>query len=116
MDWPTYTALCDTGNVLSRWMISRTALLLNASGEAELARQLLQISRGTPLMKPDDHVGGSETDFFVLTLTPQAVARIIACIEKAARDPSVKLPDGRALAGIPVAWQEYQSWLDNQSG
>ena len=103
MDWNHYRSICDTPNVLSRWMLERSAVLLEDDGEAGLARVLREAALARPLDKPEGHRGGADTDFFVVDLREHQVRKVLAIAGAAA--------DRRAGAGFVAAWQEYADWL-----
>ena len=113
MDWTTYRALCDRGDVVSRWLLEHTVLLLEGAGEAELARRLRAVPESVPpLPRPADHRGGPEADFFAADLDAGTVAAVAAVVRRLAAEPERRLPGGRGLGGMSEAWGEYAAWLD----
>jgi len=110
--WDAYKALCDEGDVLSRWLVERTAELLTDAGEADLAERVRSVSEAPALARPVDHRGGAEADFFRACMTRIDVASVAARIAALAADGSVRLRCGRGLGGLPEAWAEYRDWLD----
>jgi hypothetical protein len=111
-DWVRYRALCDRGDVLSRWLVEQTAGLLEADGDDGLARRVRRIAAGTPLPRPADHLGGAATEFFEARLALAEVRAVAAAVRAAAAEPGRRLPGGRGLGGVTEAWQEYADWLD----
>ena len=111
-DWVRYRALCDRGDVLSRWLVEQTAGLLDGLGAATLGDAVRAVLRGAPLPRPADHRGGVEAEFFEARLPLPTVRSVTAAVREAAADPDRRLPNGRGLGGVVEAWQEYQDWLD----
>ena len=109
MDWQTYQACCDRGDVLSRYLLEQTAILLADAGEQQLAAALQAVSRRTPLPQPADHRGGPGSDFFVLELATGQAERIVALLLEA-RAAGARTAEGRSLGGFVEAWQEYVDW------
>lgn len=112
MDWTRYRELCDRGDVLSRWLLLRTAGILHRAQEAGLAARLRAVTEGASIAKPGDHRGGADTDFFAAALALEEVVRIQAVVEAAVGDAGMQPEDGQGVRGMPEAWQEYRSWLD----
>lgn len=112
MDWTRYRELCDRGDVLSRWLLLHTARTLELARETALAGRLATIAAGEPIAKPDDHLGGADTDFFSAGLTQAEVERILAVVRTAASEVRLQPEDAPGLRGMPEAWQEYADWLD----
>jgi hypothetical protein len=112
MDWTRYRQLCDRGDVLSRWLLLRTARILELARETALARRLVSVADGDPIAKPGDHRGGAQTDFFFTALTQEEVERITAVVRCAAADVQLQPEDAQGVRGMPEAWQEYAAWLD----
>lgn len=113
MDWNEYKALCDTPDVVSRWMLVQTIELLGleSAGEALLAA-LERALRGAPLAKPPGHKGGAATDMFRLALSleeAQAVAALVARAAAAGRTTGAT--SGRGLGGFAEAWEELVAHL-----
>lgn len=106
MSWADYRARCDSGDVVSRWLLEQTAALLDDCGEPALAAQLRGVLTGPALDKPADHRGGPETDFFVLDIDAPTVRSIAQCVTALAGDPGRRLAGGRGLGGLPEAWGE----------
>lgn len=112
MDWDRYRELCDRGDVLSRWLLERTADLLRRDGEDALADWLEAHLEPAPLAKPEDHLGGPDTDFFRMTPDLARARRITDHVARAAADPSRRLADGHGFGGVTEAWEEFRDWLD----
>ena len=104
LDWDTYKRLCDTPDVLSRWMLEQTMELLDGALRAELDATI----GCPPIAKPEDHKGGSATDMFQLSLLrEQALAvheRVAAAVAAGQRTSGT---GGRGLGGFEEAWREY---------
>ena len=98
MDWDEYKRRCDTPGVVSRWMLERTADLV----DAPVAEHLRAATSGKPLPKPADHKGGPATDMFELELDDAIADAIVAAVERAhaAGQPN--------LRGFVAAWREYR--------
>ena len=99
MDWDEYKRRCDTPGVLSRWMLERTAELVDPA----VAEHLLTATSGKPLPKPEGHKGGSDTDMFELHLDDEIADAVLAAIERAHAAGNQK------LRGFVAAWREYQA-------
>lgn len=112
MDWETYRARCDEGDVLSRWLLEQTAALLHEEGEASLAAPLEAALGSAPVPRPADHRGGSATDFFPVPLAADEAMRIRDLVQALARQPQRRLPGGRGFGGVGEAWAECAAWLD----
>jgi hypothetical protein len=112
MDWDRYRELCDQGDILSRWLLTRTAELLRRDGEPELADWLEAHLQQQPLPKPEDHRGGLDTDFFRMTPDLVRARRIADQVARAAADPERRLPGGHGFGGVTEAWAEFRDWLD----
>ena len=108
MDWDTYKRLCDTPDVLSRWMLEQTMELLEGALRSELEAAM----RRSPIAKPEDHKGGYATDMFKLTLSSaqvQAVLeRVTAAVHAGHRTSGTAR---RGLGGFEEAWREYVDHL-----
>lgn len=111
-DWATYRALCDAGDVLSRWLVERTVELLEDAGEGVLAARVGAVIEGPVLARPVDHRGGVEADFFQARLAYADVCAVAMRVAALATNPSVRLRTGRGLGGLPEAWAEYRDWID----
>ena len=109
MDWVSYRALCDQGDVLSRYLLASTSDVLMAAGERVLAQELSRVLAGEPLAKPADHRADAAADFFLVELEPEAVRRIVRAVT-AARAAGWRTASGRGLGGFVEAWQEYLDW------
>lgn len=102
MDWACYRRRCEAPQVLSRWLLERTARLV---GEP-LARPLREVAAGAPLPKPPDHKGGAATDMFEARLDPTTAAAILSRVYTGAGLAPSDAPSG-PLRGLVIAWQEY---------
>jgi hypothetical protein len=113
VDWSAYRAICDRGDVLSRWLLLHSAELLESAGQSALAARLRAIpAQAAALPRPADHRGGAETDFFTVTLELAVVREIHDRIAGLAADPARRLSNGRGLGGMVEAWGECVAWLD----
>ena len=101
MDWDEYKKRCDTPSVVSRWMLERTAELMDAG----VAEHLLAATSGEPLPKPEGHKGGPDTDMFELHLDDAIADAVLEAVERAHATGSGK------LGGFVMAWREYRSRL-----
>ena len=103
-DWPSYKELCDRPNVLSRWMLTETASLLEPPLRQRLLAQL-----ATPLPKPADHRGGPDTDMFEVALSEADAHGVRLAVERAVqagtRSPGTQ---SRGLGGFVEAWRELE--------
>lgn len=103
-DWASYKAACDRPDVLSRWMLTETASLL----EPPLRQRLLE-TLTAPLPKPPDHRGGTATDMFEVTLgaaDARSVRRAVECA--AAAGITTPRTAARGLGGFVEAWRELE--------
>ena len=100
MDWVRYKAICDRPDVMSRWMISETAALVDGPLRTRLLAALTEL----PLPKPADHKGDARTDMFEVTLA-DAAATIARAVEQAEAG-GAKTTTGSRLAGLVAAWRE----------
>lgn len=109
MDWDTYKRLCDTPDVISRWMLEQTAELLDGELRGLLSSALL----GEPLEKPGDHKGGGATDMFRLQLAVREVRAIHERVAAAvAAGECTSGTASRGLGGFEEAWREYVDHLN----
>lgn len=105
MDWDEYKKRCDTPGVVSRWMLERTAELVDPS----VAAHLLAAMSGKPLPKPEGHKGGPETDMFELDLEDAVTAAVVEAVERAHAAGVGK------LGGFVAAWREYRDGRNSQA-
>lgn len=104
VDWASYKELCDRPNVLSRWMLTETASLLEPPLRQRLLAQL-----ATPLPKPPDHRGGTDTDMFEVALSGAEVHAVRLAVERAAQaGTATPRTQGRGLGGFVEAWRELE--------
>ena len=98
MDWDEYKKRCDEPRVVSRWMLERTAELVDPA----VAAHLLDATSGKPLPKPEGHKGGPATDMFELDLDDAIAGAVVDAVECAhgAGQPN--------LRGFVAAWREYR--------
>ena len=106
MDWDEYKKRCDTPGVVSRWMLERTAELVDPS----VAAHLLAATSGKPLTKPEGHKGGPDTDMFELHLDDAVAEAVVAAIERAHDAGNQK------LRGFVAAWREYRGAVSSPEG
>ena len=108
IDWSTYKELCDRPNVLSRWMLTETASLLDVALRQRVLDQL-----GPPLPKPADHRGGTDTDMFKVALSAADVRAVRLAVERAeAAGTLTPRTQGRGLGGFVEAWRELEQASD----
>lgn len=103
MQWTEYKALCERPQVISRSLIERTRLVLDAEfpdGSAVSEALAGQLERA-PVGKPGDHKGDERTDMFVTDLSIEVVCEIAECVRRAGSRP-----------GMVAAWNEYRDVLD----
>ena len=98
MDWDEYKRRCDAPGVVSRWMLERTAELVDPA----VAECLLAASSGKALPKPEGHKGGPDTDMFELHLDDAITNAVVAAVERAHASGNQK------LRGFAAAWREYR--------
>ncbi len=98
MDWDEYKKRCDEPGVVSRWMLERTAELVDPM----VAEHLLAATSGQPLPKPEGHKGGPATDMFELHLDAVIADAVVVDVQRAHAA-------GRSeLRGFVAAWREYR--------
>ena len=109
MDWDTYKQLCDTPDVMSRWMLEQTIELLDLG-----CRPLLEaVLVGQPVPKPTDHRGGAATDMFRLDLAREAVLMIHEQVAQAVlTGRTTSATRDRGLGGFEEAWREFVQHLE----
>lgn len=116
MDWYAYKATCDQPDVLSRWMLEQTRELL-AGSCADLARRLAEVlASQEPLVKPEDHSGGAETDMFRVGLSVVEARRIrdrVHALIRGRRETSGTR--GRGLGGFGEAWDEFLGAMETKT-
>lgn len=110
MDWVRYRALCDRGDVASRFLLEHTCALLRDGDQPALLQALERVLRQPPLPKPADHRAGPESDFFCLDLNLAQARTLLDCIRQA-RSAGWRTASGRSLGGFVEAWQEYVDWI-----
>tara|TARA_A100001037_G_C14880417_1_gene513694 strand:- start:90 stop:365 length:276 start_codon:yes stop_codon:yes gene_type:complete len=77
-----------------------------------LNETLVQVFRQSPLEKPTDHKGGSETDMFQIEISLSLCFRVIRAIDLAMQSGWVTTGRvNRDLSGFSEAWHEYLRWL-----
>ena len=107
-DWQSYRKACDRPDVLSRWMLTETAALL----EPPLRQRVLEMLAG-PLAKPTDHRGGTDTDMFEVTLCPADARSVCRAVEHAvAAGATTPRTSARGLGGFAEAWRELEQASD----
>ena len=112
MEWQAYKTRCDQGDVLSRWMLQQTSELLDRAGAARLTSALAASMAAPPLEKPADHKGGTATDMFVVTLSPEETSAVLAVVRQAhARGENTAGTRDRGLGGFVEAWAECLAWV-----
>lgn len=104
MDWPTYKALCDQGDVQSRFLLEETCALLF---DARLIVELRSLLAQEPLSKPPDHRAGPLTDMFPVALTSATALAIRDSVADAAEhDRCSPRTAERGLGGFVESWTE----------
>jgi hypothetical protein len=113
VDWTDYKVLCDSPDVVSRWMLTQTLeLLALEEGQDALHRALAAVLRASPLPKPADHRGGPATDMFRLDLTLEDAGAVAALVLRAAAAGRTTTGTaGRGLGGFAEAWHELAEHL-----
>ncbi len=106
MDWDTYKRLCDLPDYWSRWMLLRSAVLLEERGAHALGARVCEPLLGAGLPKPPGHRGPAATDMFCLHLTAQEARAVCQHIAAAHAEQ-------RAHAEV-VAWEEYARSRERQ--
>ena len=108
VDWADYKTLCDSPDVVSRWMLTQTLeLLALEGGDDALHRALASALQSVPLPKPADHRGGPPTDMFRLELTLEDARSVASLVVKAADAGRVTSGTSeRGLGGFAEAWEE----------
>lgn len=112
MDWARYRALCDRPDVMSRWLLERTAAVLDAEGAHDLARHIRTPLAGSPLPRPQDHRGPADLDMFPVRWSPAIVAESVARLEALNDRGGLDLALGlRSARGVVAAWREYAAFV-----
>ena len=106
MDWHEYKRRCDAPGIVSRWMLERTAELVDSA----VAEHLLAATSAKPLAKPDGHKGGPDTDMFELHLDDAVAAEVVAAVEQA------HAAGQRKMLGFVAAWREYRGAVNAPDG
>lgn len=109
MDWTTYRALCDRGDVLSRFLLEHTARLLEEAGEGALGARLAAHLEHEALPRPPGHKAGAEADFFRVRLAVEHAERVLGAVDARLAVPGHPLA-GRRTAFV-AAWREYRDWI-----
>lgn len=118
MDWSTYKQICDRYTVMSRWMLTQSAILLSKP----LVRLLAERTSAQPIEKPVGHKGGAATDMFQIGLSAQEAQRIVQALEVALLSRGVELAkDDRAeimfkSGHFLLAWQELLVSVESSQG
>ena len=117
MEWRHYKALCDSPDVLSRWMLNQTLELLSPDSPggafAALRLALAGTLEGPPLAKPVDHRGGPATDMFRVGLSVDEARSVVTLVARAAAaGRPTRATAGRGLGGFVEAWQELVEHLE----
>ena len=111
MDWVRYRALCDRPDVMSRWLLGRTAAVLDAEGAHELAGHIRAPLAGDPLPRPQDHRGPADLDMFPVNWPPAIVAALVAPLEALNDRGELERTLGlRSARGVIAAWREYAAF------
>lgn len=104
--WRDYRTQCEARNAFSRFALEALADML---GDARQRARLTRVMQsGRPLPKPADHLGGPETDFFLLQFSRPEVAELLAGLNPEASG----LSPGKARH-LVICWREY---LDSFAG
>lgn len=111
MDWEKYKELSHEAEYFTRWALSTTAGYCSTEVQSRLEACL----DTTPLEKPSDHKGGSETDVFRIELDVETVNLITISLIKFA--VKAKLNQGSSqpnLRPLILSWMEYADWLKDK--
>ena len=115
MDWATYKSLCDQPDYWSRWMLRQTARLLEIENRTELASRLSAFQDNSPLDKPDDHRGPSDSDMLQLALSADECRQILEVVTECAEfGRTTPETSKRGLGGFVEAWAEYSESLSRE--
>ncbi len=107
-EWADYRALCDRPDVMSRWILERTAALFEGSGALDLAAALREVLVAAPLLRPKDHRGPESLDMFRFTLPAGRLAAFAEELEQLlARSDLAQILGVRSVIGFEVAWREF---------
>ena len=108
MDWSAYKAICDRPDVLSVWLLCRTADLVASGGAGnKLAQVLRAAAQRTQIVAPADFRGPPELRMVVADLEPGTVAQVWSLIETLKSKSSAEQVRALRLVGIEAAWREY---------
>lgn len=111
MDWGRYRALCDRADVMSRWLLERTASVLDGEGAHELAREVRAPLARLPLPRPQDHRGPDDLDMFSVRWSPVIVAALAAQLEDLYAAGGLERALGlRGARGVVAAWREFAAF------
>lgn len=113
MNWEQYKALCDRGDVLSRFLLEETLQLLLTAQAGHAAAELRAALAGVPLPVPPDFKGGAAADCFRVQLTVATIDCVLAHV-RAAQDAGARTSGGRHLGGFVEAWQECRDWVSGE--
>jgi hypothetical protein len=124
LDWARYKTLCDRPDVLSRWIVERTLVLLEAEAAAvpprdagvALAESLRGVLATEPLPRPVGHTGPAATYMFIARLDPHVVHGLLAAVERSATAGRLAEALGqRSPTGYLAAWREYAAFVARAS-
>ncbi len=110
MDWSSYKEICDRPDVLSRWMLRRSAQLLAdlEPPETELGRVLNEAAEGELIPAPVDFRGPPELRMVCAGLDTGTVARVWFHLHELMAQCTAEEVRALRLVGIEVAWREYR--------
>ena len=108
MNWQQYQARCSAPNGFSRFALETSIGMLGAASCRTWLLQILQTA--VPVQKPAGHLGGPQSDFFLLQLSRPQVAELLRSL-----DPGrCSLAKGKA-EHLLVCWREYLDFLPDSS-
>jgi len=111
-----YKAACQAPDVFSRAALEATIEALGGA-EPALSSRLTDALSAEPIVKPPQHRGGPETDFFRVSLTAEEVHELISHLvgleaEAVAEDGSTT-PEASYMASLVDYWASL--WRDASS-
>lgn len=107
MRWEDYKRLCERPDHFSRWALQMTAA---AVSDPALRGALVNATRKAPLVKPADHRGGPETDYFQIDVAMHHVRLLVEQLGVAAAETEGK--QQRRLNHLRVVWREYADFAE----
>lgn len=114
MDWDSYKAYCESADYFSRWALEKSLESMGCGYET-VKRELREILDGTPLEKPQDHLGGSNADFFKIACHPGVAALVIDQLALKTAQGNRDDREMRVLKQLKQAWQEYLGGIQSDN-